>query len=87
MNAILHSTIGNNKFTTEEIKKIVLNRNIPILHTIGFKFKNPTVRQIKITYEEFVQRIEHNSLYDLKVACLNGEIVYDFNEYTANDMY
>ena len=55
----------------------------PCVYTFGFKYKNPTTRDVFITKEEAIEIIKKESLLDIT----EYEDRIDLNAYSSNDMW
>lgn len=67
----------------EELKKFIKGTDKPIRYTYGFKYRNPTTKDVPKTKEDALKIVEHESLLD----AVEYEDVLDLNAYSSNDMW
>ncbi len=61
----------------------IVNSNKPCLYTLGFKFKDPTTKNVPISKEDAIKIVSTESLLDIT----EYEDKFDLNAYTSNDMW
>ena len=73
----------NGTLNREEAIAAIQKENKPCVYTFGFKYKNPTTRDVFITKEEAIEIIKKESLLDIT----EYEDRIDLNAYSSNDMW
>lgn len=77
----------HSKYSTvskEYIQVLLEKTSRPILYTLGYKWKNPTTQDVKITNEKALKILKNETLIDIDAT--NSDVIY-MNEYSGNDMW
>lgn len=67
----------------EELKKFIEGTEKPIRYTYGFKYRNPTTKDVPISKERALQIVLEESLLD----ATEYEDYLDLNAYSEGDMW
>lgn len=67
----------------EDVVDFITRTDKKILYTVGYKWKNPTTRDVPVTKEYAIELFDKNKLITIK----EKESVVDINVYTASDMW
>lgn len=67
----------------EKAIQTVSESNKPCVYTLGFKYRNPTTRDVPISKDKAIEIIKKESLLDIT----EYEDRFDLNAYTSNDMW
>jgi len=67
----------------QELKVFIEKTDKPIRYTYGFKYRNPTTRDVPVSKERALKIVDDQSLLDAKE--LDGCL--DLNAYSSNDMW
>ena len=78
-----YSFYGESKSTKEEARNLLKTTEKPILYTFGFKFRNPTTKDVKISNESAVKKFDEDGYSVVK----EYDEHIDFNQYGEMDMW
>ena len=80
---MINMSFYNGTLNREKAIEIISNSNKPCVYTFGFKYKNPTTRDVPISKEKAIEIIKKESLLDIT----EYEDRFDLNAYSGNDMW
>lgn len=63
--------------------EIIKNSDKPCVYTYGFKYRNPTTREVPISKERAIEIISQGGFLDIT----EYEDRFDLNTYSSNDMW
>ncbi len=63
--------------------EVIKNSDKPCVYTYGFKYRNPTTREVPISKEKAIEIISHEGFLDIT----EYEDRFDLNAYSSNDMW
>ena len=80
---MIEMSFFNGTLNREKAIEIITNSDKPCVYTFGFKYRNPTTRDVPISKEKAIEIIKKESLLDIT----EYEDKFDLNAYSGNDMW